>query len=122
MFTATMLAAAFLALLQRPLRGSVGLLPWLASAWALLLPLASFLQVPPLACFPHFYIPVAMQMASMVYNPAQRQNSMCRTKCTARNRLACFTSSVVKAVLKKFLNSPMRWLLASQEMCLFHSL
>lgn len=47
-FTATMLAAAFLALLQRPLRGAAGLLPWLASAWALLLPLASFLQVPPL--------------------------------------------------------------------------
>ena len=65
-FTATMLAAAFLVLLQRPLRGSVGLLPWLASVWALLLPLASFLQVPPLAFFSHIYVPLTMQMESMV--------------------------------------------------------
>ncbi len=65
-FTATMLAAAFLALLQRPLRGAAGLLPWLASAWALLLPLASFLQVPPLASPLHLHHTMTRQRTPMV--------------------------------------------------------
>lgn len=50
-FAATMLAAAFLALLQRPVSAPPALLPWIASAWALLLPLATFLQV--LMCSHH---------------------------------------------------------------------
>jgi hypothetical protein len=44
-FLGTMLAAAFLVLLRRPTKDSPLWLPWITAAWALLLPLASTLQV-----------------------------------------------------------------------------
>ena len=48
-FGATVLASVFLMLVQQPSRESVTWLLYLAAVWALLLPVTSFVQVPPSA-------------------------------------------------------------------------